>query len=266
VLLAENRLSLPTENRITPLRVGLLVQFLLIVGWTLSYMNDAPPARSAAATALVMAGGIHLAVVAMFAVTEDLVLPRRVLLQMQRRPAWQRLFSMFLPGGGRGTVYILLQMALFVGAAWLLDSREAPVPYMLAICGYICFYTGVPAAILRAMRPSAAASLLVRVVVIVVQPIVMMLPDIVVYMWNPAAFDAGYSARHLLDATRTLSHWSLVNERYGLAIPLAIGLAGLFAYETLFYLGRRMTVLPVPIDSKRAEVPAGASRGADALS
>ena len=35
VLLAENRLSLPTENRVTPLRVGFLVQFLLIVAWTL---------------------------------------------------------------------------------------------------------------------------------------------------------------------------------------------------------------------------------------
>ena len=40
VLLAENRLSLPTENRVTPLRLGFLAQFLLIAAWTLSFIGE----------------------------------------------------------------------------------------------------------------------------------------------------------------------------------------------------------------------------------
>src|SRR4029453_8509820 len=38
VLLAENRLALPTEDRVTPLRVGFLVQFLAIVGFALRFV------------------------------------------------------------------------------------------------------------------------------------------------------------------------------------------------------------------------------------
>ena len=44
VLLAENRLSLPTEDRVTPLRVGFFVQFLLIVAWIVGPSIGAPRA------------------------------------------------------------------------------------------------------------------------------------------------------------------------------------------------------------------------------
>src|SRR5829696_5569065 len=73
VLLAENRLSLATQNRVTPLRLGFLAQFLLIVAWPLTYLNGLPRSQNAALEALIVAGGIHLAVVAMFTVTEDLI-------------------------------------------------------------------------------------------------------------------------------------------------------------------------------------------------
>ena len=85
VLLAENRLSLPSEDRVTALRVGFLLQFLLIAAWTLSFDGGSLAARSNAAQALGVLGGLHLAVVAMFTVTEDLVLSRRVRLRMDAR-------------------------------------------------------------------------------------------------------------------------------------------------------------------------------------
>jgi hypothetical protein len=266
VLLAENRLSLPTENRITPLRVGLLVQFLLIVGWSLSYFNStaSPGGAKWGFSMLSVFGGLHLALVAMFAVTEDLVLPRRVLMSMQSRPAWQRPFAMFLPGGGRGAVYVLMQMGLLVGAAWLLGSE--PAWYVLAICGYICFYTGVPAAAFRLMWPYAP-SFPLRAAVLGLLAVMMLLPDIVVYMWDPAGFNDAFSPRHVLNPFWTLSRSYTEQAGYGFLIA-AIGVTGLFAYAAVIYKGARITVRPVPsdaIETKAAPAAVGASRGASVV-
>jgi hypothetical protein len=264
VLLAENRLSLASENRITPLRVGLLVQFLLIVACTVSFINDPSQIRSAAATTLGVFGGLHLAIVALFTVAEDLVLPRRVLLAMRRRPAWQRPFAMFLPGGGRAAVYVLMQMAIMLGAARLLDSSSPPLWFFVAACGYICFYTGVPVAAFRLMRPSDAASFPLRVAVLVLLPLAILLPDILAYMANPAGFDGDFSARHLLNPFRTLASHRLVEERYGFSPLAAMGLTGLLAYATLIHLGMRMTARSAPIEPRDSAAAAGAG-GADIL-
>jgi hypothetical protein len=261
VLLAENRLALPSENRITPLRVGFLAQFLLIAIWTLPFNNVAN--RYAATEVLAGLGGVHLAVVAIFTLTEDLVLPRRVLLKMQGRPAWRRLFAMFLPGGGRAALYVLAQMALLLGTAWLLQATWDMLFWILAVCGYICFFTGAPVAAFRLMRPSHAASFRLRIAVLVLLVIVMLLPDIFSYMWQPAGFDISYSARHLLNPFRTLANLRLVEERYGFSIPIAVGLTGLLSYVFLIHVGMRMTVQPVASDPYGAAAAAGAPRSAN---
>lgn len=263
VLLAENRLSLPSENRITPLRVGFLAQFLLIAAWTLTYINEPPRVRLSAIEILGVFGGLHLAVVAMFTVTEDMVLPRRVLLGMQGRPAWRRLFAMFLPGGGRAAIYVLAQMALLLFTASLLDATWEIFFWLLAICGYILFFTGAPVAAFRLMRPSDAVSFRLRVAVLVLIPIVMLLPDIFFYMWQPAGFDMDFSARHLLNPFRTLGNWQVVQTQYGLSVPVAVGLTGLLAYMMLIHVGMRMTAQPVTSDPRRSAAAAGEPRGAD---
>src|SRR4029450_12697295 len=78
VLLAENRLALPTENKVTPLRVGFLVQLLVIAAWMLCFVDASPRTKSNVFYALGSIGGVHLAIVAMFAITEDLVGTRRM--------------------------------------------------------------------------------------------------------------------------------------------------------------------------------------------
>jgi hypothetical protein len=263
VLLAENRLSLPSENRITPLRVGFLAQFLLIAAWMLTSINEPPRARLSAIEVLGVFGGLHLAVVAIFTVTEDMVLPRRVLLGMQGRPAWRRLFAMFLPGGGRAAIYVLAQMGLLLFTAWLLQATWEIFSWLLAICGYILFFTGAPVAAFRLMRPSQAVSFRLRVAVLVLIFIVMLLPDIFSYMWQPAAFDISYSARHLLDPFRTLGSWHHVTKNYGLSVPVAVGLTGLLAYAMLIHVGMRMTVQPVTSDPRRSAAAAGEPSGAN---
>jgi hypothetical protein len=263
VLLAENRLSLPSENRVTPLRVGFLVQFLLITAWMLSFINESAPARSAATEALGVLGSLHLAIVAMFTVTEDLVVSRRVLLRMKAWSPWAWLLAMFRPGGGRGAVYVMVQMALFLAAAWLLRPTWQSLRWFLAACGYICFFTGVPVAAFRLVRPARPASFQLRVALLLLLPIALLLPDIIYYvLWQPVVFDLKYSARHLVNPLRTLANWSLVETRHGFSIPVMLGLTGLLAYATLVHLGMDQ---PVPIDPHGSAAAAGEPGSADVL-
>jgi hypothetical protein len=250
VLLAENRLSLPTEDRVTALRAGFFGQFLLIGAWAISFINEPPIGRSNAAQALGVLGGLHLAAVAMFAVTEDLVVSRRVLLRMNAVSPWRRLLAILGPGGGRGALYVLTQMALYLAAAWLLRPTWVSLRWFLAVCGYICFFTGLPAAVFRVVRPASAASFQLRAAVLAMLSMALILPDIVYYLlWQPLVFDLRYAGRHLLNPLRTLANWRLVEANHGFAIPVLLGLIGLAAYLTLIGLGRRMTAQPAPIDS-----------------
>jgi hypothetical protein len=258
VLLAENRLSLPAENKVTTLRVGFLVQFLLIIAWTLPFIDDPARVRSNAVAALGVIGGLHLAVVAMFTVTEDLVLSRRVLLSMKPSSPRHWLRAMFLPGGGRGAAYVLTQMALLFAAAWLFRPPWIQLRWLLAILGFIGFFTGVPTFIFRLLQPARPASLKLRVTVLLLVSASMLLPDIIHYvLWRPDVLDLGYSARHMLNPVRTLGNWRAVEARQLLPIPLAVGLTGLLAYLALIQLGVRMTVQPAPTDPQSSAAAAG---------
>jgi hypothetical protein len=241
VLLAESRLSLPTENRVTPLRLGFLVQFLLIVGWTVSFLGEPPPSRYAALDALGVFGGLHLAIVAMFTVTEDLIVPRRALLAAAGS-RWQWLLAMFRPGGGRGAIYVLAQMAILLVAAWLLQPTWLQFRWFLAACGYICVFTGVPVFAFRYLRPERSASLQLRVAVLLLLPLAMTLPDIIHYVvWRPDVLSLSFSARHLLNPIRALANWPLVEARAWLPLPFALGAVGLLTYAALIHLGASVT-------------------------
>jgi hypothetical protein len=242
ILLAENRLSVASGNRVTPLRIGFLVQFFLIVGWTLSFMTGTPRTQADAVTALGTIGGLHLAMVAMFTVTEDLIVPRRALVEMQRPSSWGWIRTLFYPGGGRGAAYVLTQMAFLLTAASLFRPDATRLRWFVAMCGYICFFTGVPAFIYRWMRPASDASLKLRVVVLLLLPLSMMLPDVLYYVFGqPAVLDLAYGRRHLVNPMRTLANWGVVESFRWSVVPFVMGATGLIAYVGLILLGRRMT-------------------------
>jgi hypothetical protein len=247
VLLAENRLSLPTEDRVTPLRIGFLAQFLLIAGWTLSFVHASPPEVRSAIGALGIFGGLHLAVVALFAVTESLVVSRRVRLRMAPSSPWRWLLAMFRPGGGRGALYVLVQMAVLLLVAWRLDPSGSNLRWFLAMCGYICFFTGVPTVVVRSRRPTGAASIQLRVAVLLLLPISLLLPDIIYYVvWQPEVIDLTFGARHLFNPFRTLANWSFVESLGWFSAPLSMGLTGLLSYLALIHLGTTVNVQPAP--------------------
>ena len=246
VLLAENRLSLPTENRVTALRIGFLAQFLLIAGWFLTFINAPPVTRSTAIEVFGVFGGSHLALVATFTVTEDLIVPRRALLQMQRFSRWPWLLAMFRPGGGRGAAYVLMQMAIFLATLWLFDPPAMKLRWVLAMCGYICLFTGVPTLIFRLARPARPASLLLRVSLLLVLSLSLLLPDIIHYLlWQPDVLGFKYAARHLINPFRTLANWDAVEADGWFWMPTLLGLIGLTTYWLLIHMGIRMTAQPV---------------------
>ena len=196
----------------------------------------------------------------MFTVTEDLVVPAARAAAHERRVAMAAgLLAMFRPGGGRGAIYVLAQMALFLAAVWLLRPTWVSLRWFLAVCGYICFFTGVPAAAFRFMRPARAASFQLRVAVLVLlsighgaagHPLLRAVaagclrPRV-----TPAAICSIPSGRW-----RTGPSWKRIT---GSRYRSSLGLTGLLAYLALIHLGMRMTVQPDPIDPLGSAAAAG---------
>jgi hypothetical protein len=242
VLLAENRISLQIEDRSTALRVGFFVQFLLIVAAILGpYAAGAPGYTVVSAIqSLGLYAGIQLAVTAMFTTTEDLLLSRRVSRRIQPSLKWPWL-AIFRPGGGRGAAWVLTQMLIFlVAAAWLTSAAPLDFRWFLAICGYICFFTGVPTVILRHGLRARARSAHLRAAILLFFPVVAISADLLQYFFTPnLIFDGTFSAYHILNPFRALANWSQVEAQSWYWRVMIMGFAGLVAYLELFRMGRR---------------------------
>ena len=264
VLLAENRLSLPTEASVAALRAGFLAQFLLLIGWTLSFLRSGSPVVTGAAETLGIIGGIHIALVAMFAVSDDLAVPRPVLLRA-RRTLRSPLLAIFRPGGAYGAMWVLAQMTLLLVAASIFEPGGPALNWFMAICGYILLFTGLPTAIFRTIRPRRAASLKFRVAVLMLLPFAMsvVLPDLLYYvLWQPEVLDLRFAARHLFNPFRTLANWDAVEMSGWAGVPLVLGLTGLLSYGILIYVGKTVREQVDPVDpspAAAAEEPGSAN-------
>ena len=241
VLLAENRISLQIEDRSTALRVGFFVQFMLIL------VSIVGPVAGAVGYPVVSAiwalgtyGGIQLAVTAIFTTTEDLALSRRVSQKIQGSLKWPW-FAIFRPGGGRGAAWVLTQMLFFLaGAAWLTSAEPLDLRWFVAICGYICFFTGVPTVVLRHVLKARARASYLRAGVLLFFPIVAISADVFQYFFTPGLiFDGTFSPYHILNPFRALANWPQVESQGWYWRVIVMGLAGLVAYLELFRMGRR---------------------------
>jgi hypothetical protein len=239
VLLAENRLSLAIEDRSTALRIGFMVQFLLIVACIVGPFLASAPGYTLTWTVevLVPLAGIHIALTAIFAVTEDLVLSRRVFRRVQKslKKPWLEIFR---PGGGRGAAWILVQMFVVLTIAFL-SSPGLDFRWALATCGYICFFTGIPTIILRRMFQSKIRTAHVRAAILLFFPIVAIQADLIQYFFSPGPIFEAFSVFHILNPFRTLSNWSQIETQGWFLGPLLMGLVGLIAYLELYRMGRR---------------------------
>ena len=239
VLLAENRLSSPVENKSTPLRIGFFVQFLAIIGGftAVAYFSSIPGGATAAVRPLAVLGLLHLTIVAAFTVTEEFTVSRRVLRRIQAPSRWNPLWTILWPGGGRGAAYVLFQMALLITAVRYLSMRE--VGWVVAACGYICFFTGVPAVLHRWARPRIS-SFRIRVAILVLLSASLVIPDVLYYIVaEQDTFSLSFSNRHLLNPIRTIGEWRLVEMRALYAMPAILGVMGVLTYAILMAMNRR---------------------------
>ena len=241
VLLAVNRLSLPTEDSVTPLRLGFLAQLLLFVGWAVSFLFEPPNIREGVGLMLYRIGCIHLAAVAVFAVTERPAVPRRAVLRMQPAsfPGW--LARVFGPGGGRGAFTVFLQLLILVGALALFPIDPYDRRRILTAFGYLCFYVAVPTLAFRLAFPKYATPARLGIAMLVTLAAAMALPDLLYYLiFQPDLLSLEFSFRQLLNPLQTIANWRIVETNGWGLIPSTIGIFGVLALVALVPTGARL--------------------------
>ena len=244
ILLAENRLSHPVEDRSTALRIGFFVQFLFIL--TLAVVpvlvGSAGFSTSDACVTMGIFGGLQLALVSIFSTTEDMVLSRRVIRNIKtslNRP-W---FAVFRPGGGRATAWILLQMALLLGIGGILATfGSSDFLWLLGICSYICFFSGVPAFLGRYVLKTRLKTAHLRVGTLVFIPLVILSADFLQYwLKSTNVISRDYAPYHVLNPFRTLANWAAVTSVGWDLRVYVMGLIGLTCYVFLIRIGQHET-------------------------
>ena len=258
LLLAVNRLSLPTEDSVTPLRLGFLVQLLLLVAWALSFLFEAPIVARRVGIVLYVIGGVHLAVVALFAVTERTTIPRRALLRMKSASLSGWLTNVFGPGGGRGPLTVFLQLLILVGALALFPFEPDDRRMMLTAYGYLCFFVAVPTLIFRLTLARYATPARLGIAILLSLAAAMALPDLLHYLvFQPEVLSLQYSFRHLLNPVHTIGSWRIVEANGWVVFTSAISMSGLLALIALVPTGGRLAAEEASLTPNRPAPAAG---------
>ncbi len=244
VLLAENRLSHPVEDRSTALRVGFFIQFLFLAICAAGpfLVHAAGYSAPDAIAGLGVLCGIQLTLVSIFATTEDMTLSRRVLRNI--KPSLKRPWlAVFRPGGGRATTWVMIQILLLLGLGAFLTKTSSPdFRWLLALCGYICFFSGVPALVGRMIWKARVSTSYLRVGTLVFIPVVILSADFLQYFLkskNTLALD--YSPYHVLNPFRTLSNWREVESMGWDLRVFLMGVIGFLCYVLLIRIGQHET-------------------------
>jgi len=185
---------------------------------------------------------LHLAAVASFAVTEGLSVPRVPLARKWSRWPLRALLPILGPGGGRAAAYVLVQMAVLLGAAWSLGAGWFELRWLIAICGSISAFTGLPALVAEHLAPHGVRPFHARVAILVLVLLSQVLPDVVYYiLFRPDVFQLAFSYRHLFNPLRTLANWDRVEMLGWQMLPLIFAGAGFLYYVALMLISRTRT-------------------------
>jgi hypothetical protein len=132
---------------------------------------------------------------------------------------------------------------------------------LLAMCGYICFFTGVPVLAFRYIAPAGVTTMRLRVAVLCTVAATMVLPDVLHYIiLRPDTLDLSYASRHLVNPWRTIAAWPHVEANGWTTVPGLMGLAGLLAYVQMIRIGARASQ-DAPDDVRAVSVEGEAGRG-----
>jgi hypothetical protein len=144
---------------------------------------------------------------------------------------------LFRPGGGRGAVYVLVQMILLVGIGKYLAPPASDFNSLIAICGYILFFTGVPALIAQCVSPKFFLPPYTRVAILLFFSVLSLIAEILHYLATGSA--PAISVYHVLSPFRALANWTLVETNHWDFYVFTLGFLGLLSYFGLLYLARQ---------------------------
>lgn len=137
-------------------------------------------------------------------------------------------------------MWILAQMLIYMIVGYVVAEGPGILfRRQLAVCGYICFFTGVPAVLTRHIFKTKARTGYVRASILLFFPTVAVSADFFQYFFAPGrVFDGTFSAYHILNPFRALSNWPKVEELGWQWGTIVMGLIGIIAYLELYRMGR----------------------------
>jgi hypothetical protein len=246
VLLAENCLALEDEDRTFALRVGLFVQYLMIIGWTMLPPLVSPGAGLSTTNSFYAMAGIccvQLLIQAMFMTSQDLTLSRRTRLRDKPTKWFSWLTIIFRPGGGRAIAYLLAQMGVLIFMAIFTAPSMNDLRWAIAFCGYIALFTGLPIYAFRLIAPKKATSMRLRIAMLLTFLAALVLPEIAHYFVYSGVYEPN-PLRRLLNPVFTLGDWEAINVNRQMLV-IGFGGVGFLSYVRLMMMSRQANKQPV---------------------
>lgn len=164
------QLTFESANRSTGIRVTAFVQFVLLWAALLVYLDGSGTRLDRDMVGVVtMLSSLHWAVVGLFVATEEGHLSRRIARSLPRQPLGRLLLVPFMPGGGTGFLFVvmnlLLTLACAAGVMWYFEpplsgrwyavvSNDWEEMFRMCVCMacYAVFYIGMGSAAGRWIR------------------------------------------------------------------------------------------------------------------
>ncbi len=229
------RLAHPEENRSTTLRVLTTCCLLALLGWAAFGFQE-----SGGDDEVLYAFGsvafLLLAVTSALFCSEPERLGRRVRLWVPDNRLLALLSGAFFPGGGRGTLYMVMNSALLIGGFAVVLGYAAPgfpydqvIGFLLALTAYMFVYVNLPALLFSPFSKKLTRRIACRIAVPLFAFLVFFVPTVTAFA---------------LDLRRPFNHagnpaWAMNEFAHGRADgALIVGLAIAFLVVLVFNLPR----------------------------
>jgi hypothetical protein len=255
LLIAAGQLTFASENRSTKLRVVLLLQQALLLGW-MTYFWVMVLQRGRSEEEILVAeislAGAFWMFAGAFLTGEAAELSPRARRQLPQSLLGRMAFTWFNPGSGTGYVFALLNLGaasivvlacLLVGQAWGTSHLEI-IPWVLAIWGYVAAYLGITRMLIVWARMYTSVSLLAvflcHVCVVALGSVVPFIMQAAISRGDPSQFV--YSPLQLPNWVWTL--YEIGEDRTGMAHVLGI---------VVFLFGAAVFIVNLVLASREVE-------------